>query len=209
MRKLMAKADQGDKQALDTLRPMLNYDGSVWEEVGDLAAAAQEALIEVASGQQRLFVQETIRRKCATLAQELAGSTPTPLEKLLVERIVLSWLHLHYVESIYAQNLATIPLRHEPFYQHRISKAQARYLSAIRTLAQVRRLQAPAVQVNIAEQQLNVAAITASPQVGAPGVSAGKCTVSIFMGLLEPLMRCPELIIRRLVISTKSEQVLG
>jgi hypothetical protein len=38
--------------------------------------------------------------------------------------------------------------------------AQSRFLPAIRTLAQVRRLQVPAVQVNIAEQQLNVAAIT-------------------------------------------------
>ena len=47
------------------------------------------------------------------------------------------------------------------FYQRRLSLAQSRYLSAIRTLAQVRRLQVPAVQVNIAREQLNVAALGA------------------------------------------------
>ena len=51
------------------------------------------------------------------------------------------------------------------FHQHRITVAHNRYLSAIRTLAQVRRLQVPAMQVNIAEQQLNVAGI-ASAQLG-------------------------------------------
>jgi hypothetical protein len=48
------------------------------------------------------------------------------------------------------------------FHQHRITAAHNRYLSAIRTLAHVRRLQAPHVQVNIAEQQLNVAAIASA-----------------------------------------------
>ncbi|MGD9893490.1 MAG: hypothetical protein AB7R89_17845 [Dehalococcoidia bacterium] len=38
-----------------------------------------------------------------------------------------------------------------------MERAQRRYLAAIRTLAQVRRLLVPNVQVNIAENQINVA----------------------------------------------------
>jgi hypothetical protein len=45
-------------------------------------------------------------------------------------------------------------LRQAEFHQQRLSKAQARYLSAIRTLAQVRRSGMPAVQVNIGQQQV-------------------------------------------------------
>jgi hypothetical protein len=45
-----------------------------------------------------------------------------------------------------------LSLRQAKFHQQRISKAQARYLSAIRTLAQVRRLGVPPVQVNIGQQ---------------------------------------------------------
>ena len=78
-----------------------------------------------------------------------------------MDRIVLSWLHLHYGRSALRPDLKTIFA-----YAERVSPAAAvngaaRYLSAIRTLAQVRRLQVPAVQVNIAREQLNVAAIVA------------------------------------------------
>ena len=41
-----------------------------------------------------------------------------------------------------------------------ITASHTRYLTAIRTLAQVRRLPVPNVQVNIAREQVNVAAIT-------------------------------------------------
>ena len=41
--------------------------------------------------------------------------------------------------------------------QRRLDAAQRRYLHAIRTLAQVRRLLGPSVQVNIAEKQLILA----------------------------------------------------
>jgi len=73
------------------------------------------------------------------------GPPPTPLERLLVERIVLCWLHLYYTETLYVANLEQLPLRQDAFYQQRISMAQARYLSAIRTLAQLRRLGIPTV----------------------------------------------------------------
>jgi hypothetical protein len=42
-----------------------------------------------------------------------------------------------------------LSLRQAEYYEQRLSKAQAPYLAAIRTLAQVRRLGVPAVQVNI------------------------------------------------------------
>jgi hypothetical protein len=73
---------------------------------------------------------------------------------------VLCWLHLHYAENIYVQAMHELTITQATFHRRRLSLAQSRYLSAIRTLAQVRRLQVPAVQVNIAREQVNVAAIT-------------------------------------------------
>ena len=43
------------------------------------------------------------------------------------------------------------------YWQEAQDRAQRRYLAAMRTLAQVRRLLTPAVQVKIAEKQINVA----------------------------------------------------
>ena len=88
------------------------------------------------------------------LTKELAGPQPCPLERLLVERIVLCWLHLYSTEALYAQHRQELSLRQAECYEQRLGKAQARYLSAIRTLAQVRRLGIPAVQVNIGQQQV-------------------------------------------------------
>lgn len=41
--------------------------------------------------------------------------------------------------------------------KRRLDRAQNRYLSAIRALAVVRRLQLPTIQVNVAERHVNVA----------------------------------------------------
>jgi hypothetical protein len=43
------------------------------------------------------------------------------------------------------------------YYQRSISSAQKRYLAAIKTLALVRKLAIPILQVNIAKKQVNVA----------------------------------------------------
>jgi hypothetical protein len=72
---------------------------------------------------------------------------------MLVERIGLCWLHLHCAEATSCTRKDQ-RLRQAECHQARMSKAQTRYLAAIRTLAQVRRLGVPAVQVNIGQQQV-------------------------------------------------------
>jgi hypothetical protein len=152
---LLKHAEQGDTTVLPALRAYMDLAPGHWEKLGDLARATRMALIHQAAGEQNLVRQETIARKCTALTQELAGLTPSPLERLLVERIVLCWLHLHSAEGLRLQ-MKEVTCQQEAFHQQRISKAQARYLAAIRTLAQVRRLGVPAVQINVGGQQVNV-----------------------------------------------------
>jgi hypothetical protein len=47
--------------------------------------------------QERRRQAEARRREKA----ELAGPRPAPLERLLAERVVACWLHLHHLEAIY------------------------------------------------------------------------------------------------------------
>ena len=150
---LLKQAEEGDKTVLPALRAYMDQAPGYWEQRGDMAQATQRALIALAGGEKNLVIQETLARKCAALTQELAGPTPSPLERLLVERVVLCWLHLHYAEGLRLKT-KEVTFQQEEFHQRRISKMHARYLSAIRTLAQVRRLGVPAVQVNIGQQQV-------------------------------------------------------
>jgi hypothetical protein len=88
------------------------------------------------------------------MRKELAGPDPSVLERLLAERIVACWLQVQYAEIIYAQNLGAMNIAQSEYHQRRLDKLHRRYLSAIKALAQVRKM-GPSVQINIAEQQIN------------------------------------------------------
>jgi hypothetical protein len=65
---------------------------------------------------------------------------------------------LSVAEGTYHQALEqAISEAAERMHQQRIERAQRRYLAAIKTLAQVRRMDLPTLQVNIGEKQVNVA----------------------------------------------------
>jgi hypothetical protein len=72
----------------------------------------------------------------------------------------MCWLQLHYAEQKYAEialeNDPGVDWSQEEWHQRRIDRLQQRYLAAIKGLAQVRRLLKPSMQINVAEQQVNV-----------------------------------------------------
>ncbi len=153
---LLRGADAGEPKALAELRQLCEEAPEAWREFGDLARNARLALVGRVAGKNAV-VREAVARQIGQLRAELAGPAPTPLERLLVDRILANWLFLHYVETSYAQQLHALTLAQGDYHQRRIDRAHRRYLASIKALAQVRRLLTPAVQVNIAERQINVA----------------------------------------------------
>jgi hypothetical protein len=154
LRELWERAHKGDESTLPALREMLKKPQCL-EVCGNLVKHAENALIRKFATKD-LAVREGVRKKLEVMRDELAGLTPDPLERLLAERIVTCWLHLYYLEIIFAgkdgmsQDVAML-------YQKCIDRAHRRYLSAIKTLATVRKLALPVLQVNIAKKQVNVA----------------------------------------------------
>jgi hypothetical protein len=160
LQKLIERAQRGDAKTLPALRELLKEPHMV-EACGNLAAHAEAALIRKFAGKD-LAVSEGLRRKLGSLRAELAGPTPTPLERLLVGRVVACWLHLYYLEAVYAGKDG-MSLELAQHYQRCIDRAHKRYLSAIKTLAVVRKLAVPVLQVNIARKQVNVAGASVAP----------------------------------------------
>ncbi len=154
--RLRRLADRGDEKAMVELREELNARPYLWE-VGNMATQAEIALTEVITGGSK-FLKEATNKKLDDLKDELMGPAPTPLERLLVARVVVCWLQVHHADMIDAQNFQKVDFG--GYLQDRLDRAHRRYLSAIRTLAQVRRLLIPPVQVNIGNQ-VNAAHITA------------------------------------------------
>lgn len=156
---LVQRAEAGDEKAMTRLRSLYEPDAwqRVYESIGDLAKTAETSLIRAAAGE-NLVIREAIHCRMQSMRSELSDSSPPSLlETLLIERIVACWLHLNYAEVLYAQNMQHLDYRQAAFHLKRMESAQRRYLQAIKGLAQVRRLLGPAVQVNVANQQVNIA----------------------------------------------------
>src|SRR3712207_4832764 len=90
---LLKRANEGEGPALVELRELCEGHPELWAGIGSLAAQAQASLIQAIAGQNTV-VGEAIGRRAAELRRELAGPEPTPLERLLVSRIVACWLAL-------------------------------------------------------------------------------------------------------------------
>jgi hypothetical protein len=155
-RGLVKKAEEGDTEALPAIREALDELPELAWHFSNVAEAAERNLMKVMTGEGDLLIKEIVPRQLAAMREELAGPAPSPLERLLVERVVATWLWLHYFEARYAAIMGDLTTTQSAFHQKRIDRAHRRHLSAIRTLAQVRKL-GPALQINIAEKQINVA----------------------------------------------------
>ena len=156
LRELMRRAEAGDRTVLPEMRPLVDATPGLWDRAGHVAGFARRAWSDLI-GTTNQFIVEGVERKAEEQRQELLGDAPTPLERLLVERVVLCSLQVHYLEAIYARQLGQsggMSWAADLGHQRRQDRAHRRYLSAIRTLAQVRRLLLPAVQINVAERQI-------------------------------------------------------
>jgi hypothetical protein len=103
--------------------------------------------------------REAVVLQAERMALELAGENPTPLEVLLAERVASLWILVELQEALTAAFYYKGGARMSVVLQMaRVQEsAHRRYLAAIKTLAQVQKLQGPSrVQVNIGGNQVNV-----------------------------------------------------
>ncbi len=102
------------------------------------------------------LVREAFEHGAAELRRDLLATGDSPLERVLVDRVVACWLQVSHADMMYANllNGDGHSFREGSHCQDRQESAQARFLRATRALATVRRLLIPAVQINVAEKQI-------------------------------------------------------
>jgi hypothetical protein len=161
LRELQALSDQakgGDKEARKELRRVLHRSSpEVVARASDLARWGQKVLIPTAAGKDPLM-EEALVARLDLMRAEIAGQDASPLELLLTERIVSCWLLVETLEALVSVQLGPHlkPEQRSPMsYLRYVFKwqesATRRFLSAIRELARVRKLQSalPTLQKNI------------------------------------------------------------
>jgi hypothetical protein len=154
---LSEQAEDGDKDARRELRRALRESSpEVVARCSDFARKGEAILSEtVAVGEP--LMEEAVLRRLDLMRAEVAGEDPTPLEVLLTERIVSSWLVVEVLEALLNAQLKrgqgaprTAP-SYLKFVVGWLESYHRRYLAAIKALAQLRRLQSgmPSSQTNV------------------------------------------------------------
>jgi hypothetical protein len=157
LRSLVSQAQEGDEEALARIGQILKEVPSFARHFGDLNYYAERGYIEKVASNDPL-TKKALPMRLENMRKDIAGPDPSPLEQLCAQRIVSCWLQLQYADALYVQNLPELSLGQDEHYQKRLDRLHKRYLSAIRSLAQVRKLLKPrATQINIADKQINVA----------------------------------------------------
>ena len=106
-------------------------------------------------------VREGWAEQTAALRESLGHDTAPPIERMLIEYAVVCWLRLAVMEVRYSLVVAADnTLKQIEHTEKRLTEAQKRFNRACESLARVRKLSQPSVQINVAAEggrQLNVA----------------------------------------------------
>ena len=117
------KANNGDKNALTSLRKELAGPNgkAILDVCGDLALQAEESLLVAILGDQE-GAKTCVRAKMRQMRAELDWTESSALERILIERIVATWLDVYFAELVCNQSKGrSIP--EGKFRQHRIEMA--------------------------------------------------------------------------------------
>jgi hypothetical protein len=153
LRDLLKQTEKGDEKAVPAIRKILDETPDLAWSSRNIGKMSERLLINEMTGED-LLAKEMIEHQLELMRSEIAGEGPSALELLLAERIVATWLQVQLFEAFYASSLGNHTVAQGNYYQKRLDRAHRNHLSAIRTLAQIRKM-GPAVQINVAEKQIN------------------------------------------------------
>jgi hypothetical protein len=97
--------------------------------------------------------KKVLREEVDGLVVELAGPNPTAVESMLARTAAILWFSLRLHERRYgdwATSEEGMTIVQSDHLQRRIDRTHRRLMSTIKTLATVRRLAVPALQINVA-----------------------------------------------------------
>lgn len=135
---LVAKAKAGDASVLPRLRAILDDHPEILDHIGGLERSATRAWAEAISDGGPLTLEVT-ERQAAKMRADLEGEDPTPIERLLIGNIVMTWLEVSHAQLQMAGGAQrTAP--QASVLSKQADSAGRRHLAAVKTLATVRAL---------------------------------------------------------------------
>ena len=94
-------AESGDSRGLNVIRNYLIANPDHWKSSGDVAILAVRQWTQKASGGD-LLMREMLGKKQADLRNSLKTAVDDPVERLFIDRVVLTWFRVNYFERLCA-----------------------------------------------------------------------------------------------------------
>ena len=141
LRELLGRASRGDESCLPQVRMLLDDNEEVCRRVGDAAAHAETAWATLVGGGD-LLARESFKLEAERMAAELAGESPSPIERMLARQAALCSLEASYFAATCA-GAAQSPQAQREFLHKRSDRAQAKFAAALKQLAVCRKLLPP------------------------------------------------------------------
>ena len=156
-REIVHRGQSGDEAVRWRVEELFDRDRSIGGKLtahyGDSYAHARREMARTAAGK-NILVETALQLSIDALRDELAGPSPTPLELILCQRIALCWFDANEMDRRFSDQ-GGISVKMADYRESRRDRANKRFLAACKALAAVRKLAIPAVQINLARQQVN------------------------------------------------------
>lgn len=158
------EAKKPKKEDLQVIRKFLIDYPQMCKLVFGIVESVQSLIVKNMAVDQEV-VHVAIEEYLVSIRNDFGYHDAPIMEQLLIENIVTAWLRVQFCETQLAfrmngeQRMSVME-----FWERRLSMAQRRYLAACETLAKIRKMSIPAVQLNIGDQQINVAGNLPTPK---------------------------------------------
>lgn len=137
---LVAAAQEGHADVLPHIQKLLDNHPQLWQHFGDLSKQIQSKWVGLLAGNDAA-VHESLLRTTNQLRDQLLEEGDSALERLLIDRIVVSRLMTNFFDSAVALAV-NAPEARMRYLNQQSSKAQKRHLAAVKSLAETRKLMA-------------------------------------------------------------------
>jgi hypothetical protein len=150
------KAKKPAKDDLQAIRKFLIEYPEFSKIVFDTVDTTQTQIIKNYVGSE--VAQIAVEEHAAYIRAEMGYHDAPIMEKMLIENIITAWLRVQWLEFLITARMSgefRIPVME--FWQKSLATAQRSYLAACETLAKIRKMKLPNIQLNIGDKQINVA----------------------------------------------------
>lgn len=137
---------------LAELRRFFDEDPELWQATGNMATRTLDHLLRTYYSQSA-YVRECVTRRVQEMREQLGYKESSPLERILIEQILVCWVNLYVLEINSATKLCESHSTETGLYwDKRLTGAQRRFRRASESLARIRKL-----SINTRALQFNIA----------------------------------------------------